>query len=231
VRTLNMRLITPSWKKAAKVAVTAYGASLMVLGLILCIAGCAGPPQFQANTTTSNATDRAETPLKDRASITLREGDVIKIAFPGAPNLNTTTTIRRDGKITLTLVGEVTAAGLTPIELQNELVKLYSSQLIDKEVIVSVESSAFEVFVTGAVLRPGKIQSERPLTALEAIMEAGGFDYTRANLKAVNIIRNVGGHLEHHKINLKRVLSGEDSQTFYLKPSDIVYVPDRFTWF
>jgi polysaccharide export outer membrane protein len=163
--------------------------------------------------------------------IVLHEGDSVRISFPGAPNLNTTSQIRRDGRITLQLVGEVLAAGLTPSQLEQELIKAYGPQLQTKEVTVAVESSAFPVYVTGAVLRPGKIMSDRPLTALEAVMEAGGFDYTKANLKEVTVIRRDNDHTEHHKINLKRVLHGEDSGQFNLKPSDIVYVPERFAWF
>lgn len=196
------------------------------LALVLCVCcwfaatGCAGP-KFK-----KNPPEKMES-----EPVSLREGDVIRITFPGAPNLNTTAAIRRDGKITLELVGEVTAAGFTPKDLQKELVRLYSDQLIDKEVYVTIESSSFPVFVTGAILHPGKVLSNRPLSALEAIMEAGGFDYTRANLKAVQVIREVDGQMRHYTINLKQVLAGEESKPFYLKPSDIVYVPERFTWF
>ncbi len=164
-------------------------------------------------------------------AIVLREGDVLKISFPGAPNLNSTPTIRRDGKITLQVVGEVNAAGLTPAELEKELIKLYASQLTLKEVTVAVESSSFPVFVTGAVIKPGKISSNRPLTALEAVMEAGGFDFTKANLKAVKVIRQEGGQVKNFTLNLKDVMEGKNPRPFYLKPSDIVYVPERFVWF
>src|SRR4051794_34421396 len=50
--------------------------------------------------------------------VTLREGDVLKITFPGAPNLNTTQQVRRDGKVTLPLLGEQNAAGKVPSEFQ-----------------------------------------------------------------------------------------------------------------
>jgi len=168
-----------------------------------------------------------------RESIILREGDTIQITFPGAPPLNATRTIRRDGKIDMQLVpgGEVTAAGLTPRELEKKLVELYSSQLVEKEVIVTVISSTFPVFVTGAVIHPGEINSDRPITALDAIMKAGGFDEVRANKKAVTIIRNVNGRMEHNTINLDAVLKGKSSKAFYLKPSDIVNVPERFQLF
>jgi protein involved in polysaccharide export with SLBB domain len=64
---------------------------------------------------------------------------------------------------------------MTPSDMEKELVKLYASQLVSKEVSVTVVSSTFVVFVSGAVIRPGKIISDHPLSALEAIMEAGRF--------------------------------------------------------
>jgi polysaccharide export outer membrane protein len=163
--------------------------------------------------------------------ITLQEGDDLKISFPGSANLDTTQQIRRDGKISLPLVGEVQAAGETPDDLQQNLIKLYAPQISSKEVIVTVESSAFPVYVTGCVIRPGKISSDKPMTALEAVMEAGGFDYEKANLRNVRVIRNENGVSKSYTLNLKMALNGNEDKPFYLKPSDIVYVPERFSWF
>jgi polysaccharide export outer membrane protein len=180
---------------------------------------------------TPKASEPVETSSDHLELITLREGDIVKISFPGAPNLDTTQEIRRDGKIVLVLVGEVTAVGLTPAELEKQIVKLYSTQLVSKEVTVTVVSSSFPVFVTGAVLRPGKILSNRPITALEAIMEAGGFIYTKANLRGVIVIRHEEGRVKNYTLNMKLMLEGKQSVPFYLKPSDVVYVPERFSWF
>ncbi len=165
------------------------------------------------------------------SAFTLREGDILKITFPGSPNLNNVQQIRTDGKITMPLIGEVQAAGLTPIDLQQKLMDLYAPQLSSKEVTVEVESSSFPVYVTGAVLRPGKITSDHPITALEAIMEAGGFDYTKANLKAVEVVRQEGDQTKNYTLNLKLTMEGKVNKPFYLKPSDIVYVPEKFSWF
>ena len=88
---------------------------------------------------------------------------------------------------------------------------LYAPQLTSKEVTVEVQSSSFPVYVTGAVLRPGKISSDHPITALEAIMEAGGFDYTKANLKNVEVIRQEGNQTKNYILNLKRVMEGKTS--------------------
>jgi polysaccharide biosynthesis/export protein len=125
------------------------------------------------------------------------------------------------------LVGELTALGKTPAELEKEILELYKSQLVLKEVSVSLQSSTFPVFVTGSVVRPGKVAADRPISALEAVMEAGGFDPAKANMKRVVVLRIHEGQLKHYILNLKRVLDGKNKQLFYLRPSDIVFVPEK----
>lgn len=164
-------------------------------------------------------------------SIVLSEGDVVKIAFPSAPNLDTTAQIRRDGKITVPVLGEVQAAGMTASDLEKSLKKAYEGQLVSNDISVMITSSMFSVYVTGAVGHPGKINSDKPITALDAIMEAGGPDYTRANLKAVLIDRKVNGLMEHYKVDLDAVLKGRSNKNFSLHPGDIIYVPEKFSWF
>jgi len=79
--------------------------------------------------------------------------------------------------------------------------------------------------VTGSVLEPGRIPMERPMTALEAIMSAGGFDAHTAEVRNVVVIRHAEGRRCGFLINFKPVLQGEKGSPFYLKPMDIVYVP------
>jgi polysaccharide export outer membrane protein len=167
----------------------------------------------------------------DNQSIILRAGDVLKITFPGSPNLDTVQPIRRDGKLNLPLIGEVNADGMSPADLQDKLVQAYASQISTKEVTVQVQSSTFPVYVTGAVLKPGKVLSDHPMTALDAVMEAGGFNYDTANMKEVKIDRNENGVMQHYTVDLKAVLVGRETKSFYLKPGDIVFVPERFSPF
>jgi polysaccharide export outer membrane protein len=162
--------------------------------------------------------------------LVLREGDTVRVTFPGAPQLNTVAQIRRDGRITLPLIDEFKIAGMAPTEAEKELLKLYGPQLQVKEVSVAVDSSFFTVYVTGSVLRPGKIMSDRPISAMEAVVEAG-IDYSKANLKKVRVIRQENGRSEYHIINLRESLLGKHAESFDLRPSDIIYVPERFTWF
>lgn len=196
-------------------------ATVVLCAASLWLAGCAS---------TSRSPQAAAAPRESEAQ-TLHAGDVIKIAFPRVPTLDTTQQIRRDGKINLSVVGEVTAAGRTPADFEKELLNLYANEIVSKEVRVTVVSSAFSVFVTGAVVHPGKLTPERTLTAFEAIMEAGGFDLAKANTKTVTVIRQESGQTKNFTLNLKAVLDGKANEPFYLQAQDVVFVPEKFSWF
>ena len=206
--------------KAFRVVSMLRGLNLWSMAMLLWVAlvmGCRAPQVGPAFDSTQLAV--------------LRTGDKLSISFPGAPNLATTQQIDREGNINLPLIGEVKAAELTRAELKEQLLKLYAPHLITKEVTVVVEASSFSVFVTGAVLRPGKILSDHPITALEAIMEAGGFDYSKANLKAVRVIRKQSNQTKNTTLNLKTALDGQEAAPFLMEPQDIIYVPEKFVWF
>jgi polysaccharide export outer membrane protein len=227
-----------------------YAAGLSSL-MALLLVGCQGPRGTSTNDLSQSQAPRPESATSQEGqgpasaqpagtsqvtstrpeSLTLREGDTVRVTFPGSANLNTVQQIRRDGNISLPLIGEVKAVGMTPSGLEKELLKLYAPQLVTKEVNVVLESSAYFVFVTGAVARPGRIMFDRPITVMEAVIDAG-VDHSRANLKEVTVIRRQAGREEQYfHLNLKRELRGEGSEPFYLQPSDIVFVREKFTWF
>lgn len=180
---------------------------------------------------TSDSTSAAAGLQYQHQALTIREGDSLHIAFPGAPANDTTVKVRTDGNVTLPLIGVQSAAGMTAEELQKKLLVLYAPQLVSKEVTVTLISSSLTIFVNGSVGRPGKIVSDRPLTAFDAVMEAGGFDYDKADMKNVVVIREEGGQTKRYTVNLKLIFNGQKSEPFYLKPFDIVYVPQKFQWF
>ena len=217
-----------AWGKRHFTSLAMLPLALITAGVL---AGCKTETVPPASTLKAQAMKAGDVNAATNELMNLREGDVIKISFPGSPTLDAQTTIRRDGKINLQLVGEVTAAGMTPAALEQKLVDLYASQISSKQVTVTVLSSSLTVYVTGMVLRPGKVLSDHPLTALEAVMEAGGFDYSKANLKNVVVIRQEGNVMKNYRLNLKDVLDGKKHEPFYLKPDDIVYVPERFSMF
>ena len=189
--------------------------SVLVCVVVVPLSGCTtAPPIFPDD-------------LTPYSSVKLTEGDAVSITFSGSPDLNTAQRIRRDGKIDLKSVGEIQAAGKTPKELEKEILKLYEKDLVLKEVSVILQSSSYPVFVTGSVMHPGKLLAERPISALEAVMEAGGFDNAKASMRRVVVLRNEEGQLKRYVLDIKSVLDGRSKQLFYLRPSDIVYVPEK----
>lgn len=160
----------------------------------------------------------ASTPVR------LTPGDVIKLSFTSTPDMNQTQKIRADGKVSLPLVGEVTAAGKTLGEFQSELIRLYGAQLKNADVVVTLESAVAQVVVSGAVVKPAKLLFERPTTIFQAIMEAGGLS-EYGSFKNVHVIRLIGGRQRTQILDLRPTLSGQATQPFYVKDGDVIYVP------
>lgn len=160
------------------------------------------------------------------SSGTLAAGDVIRISFTGAPELNGVHAINSSGRISLPLIGEVAAAGKSVKTLQNELSVRYSSQLQNTQVFVAQEKSAIPVILSGAVARPGRLMLDEQTTALEAILQAGGATNI-GNLKKVRILRIVNGKHYTQVIDLSPAMRGRPSSVFYVKYGDIIYVPER----
>lgn len=160
---------------------------------------------------------------RSRPSSTLAAGDEINVTFSGAPELNTKQKIQANGKVSLPTVGDVSAAGKSITSFQSQLTSLYGPHLQDPTVIVSLEAASAGVYVSGEVLRPGKIPLDRPMTALEAVMEAGGFTKF-ANPKQVIVVRNQGGRNQRYVLNMNDALSGAESSPFYVRTYDVIYV-------
>lgn len=158
-----------------------------------------------------------------RPSGTLAPGDEITVTFSGAPELNTKQKVQANGKVSLPTIGDVQASGRTITSFQAQLTSMYQPHLQDPTVVVSLESAAAGVYVSGEVLRPGKIPLDRPMTALEAVMEAGGFSKF-ANPKQVIVVRNEKGRNQRYVLNMNDALSGADSRPFYVRPFDVIYV-------
>lgn len=186
--------------------------STVVLGLLL-LSACSGPTP---GTTVEQVA--ATTP------VVLGAGDVVRITFTAAPDFNQTQKIRSDGKLSLPQVGEVTAAGKTLARFQNDLKALYSAQVKNTDVVVTLDSAFTQIYISGSVRSPGKLTFERPTTVLQAIMEAGGINQF-GNLRKVHLIRTTNGVQRTQVLNLSPALSGATTQAFYVKNGDIVQVP------
>jgi protein involved in polysaccharide export with SLBB domain len=169
-----------------------------------------------------------ETPLPEQSTaktpVNLMPGDVIKLSFTGASDLNQAQKIQTDGKLSLPLIGEVTAAGKTIPDLQNELIRLYKPQLRNSDVVITIESGIGQVVVSGAVAKPAKLTFDRPTTVFQAIMEAGGINEF-GSLKKVRLIRTINGRQQSQVLDLTPTLKGKNSEAFYIKDGDVIYVP------
>jgi polysaccharide export outer membrane protein len=190
-----------------------FATSAFVAAAALLCSGCETTPS-------KPLASEAEPP----ARVTLASGDVIKLTFPGATDLNQSQKIQADGKINLPMIGEVDAAGKNIGSLQNELALRYKPQLKDTTVVVTLESSVINVVVSGAVSKPAKIAFDRPTTVLQAIMEAGGpTEY--GSLGNVHLIRLVKGEEHTQKLDLRSTTKGQTTKAFYVRNGDVIYLP------
>jgi protein involved in polysaccharide export with SLBB domain len=168
-----------------------------------------------------------ESAKESRTEYLLQVGDAIDIKFFYNSELNESVIIRPDGKISLQLIDEVVAAGLTPSELDGVLTDKYSQRLRYAEVAVIVkEFAGLRVYVGGEVNATGLIPMRGELTVLQAILQAGGYKDT-AELKNVVILRNKGTQDPLFiSLNLKQDLTTRTANNdILLKPCDIVFVP------
>ncbi len=161
-------------------------------------------------------------------SSTLAVGDVLRFSFAGAPEFNQTQKIQPNGKVSLPTIGTEQAAGRSVGSLQASLTSRYEGSLNDPTVVVALEQPAAVVYVSGEVNTPGKVPLDRKLTAFEAVMESGGFSKL-ANPKQVFVIRTENGKQKRYPLNMNNTLSGYESQPFYLRPFDVVFVK-RSNW-
>lgn len=157
----------------------------------------------------------------------LQEGDVLEVKFFYNPELNEREAIRPDGMISLQLIDDVAAAGLTPLELDRLLTEMYSKIIRQPAVTVIVkEFSGQKVYIGGEVNTPGLIPISGKLTALQAILQANGFKNT-AEASSVVILRNQGTATPQFIVaDLSEVLKANAWQNDVpLRPYDIVFVP------
>ena len=152
--------------------------------------------------------------------------DVLSINVWNEAALTGQVPVRRDGKISLPLVDEIHAAGLTPLQLKEKLT-LRLKEFIDNPnvSVIVTQANSQKVYVSGEVRTPGVYPLRGETTLLQVIPMAGGFTEW-ADQKKVLIIRKEGGKDKRIVVNYKKIVSGEDmSYNIILKPGDTVIVP------
>jgi polysaccharide biosynthesis/export protein len=203
--------------------------AISALGSVLVIAAALGGCASSKEATAPSQFVMPAAP-QESTEYVIQPGDTIDISFYFHPDNNQQNLlVRPDGKVYLPLIGEVQAGGLTAPQLAAEITKRSSVNLRDPRVAVNVRTmNQTRIFVGGEVARPGFINYTSGLTAVQAVMQAGGWKDS-ADLTEVVLLQRIGetgNEYRPSKINLHRVVNdGEVKADIVLNPSDILVFP------
>ncbi|MCC7032951.1 MAG: polysaccharide biosynthesis/export family protein [Acidobacteria bacterium] len=152
--------------------------------------------------------------------------DVLGVVFWREPDLSGDVTVRPDGRISLPVIGELEAAGLTPNVLRERVQTAAAKYLTEVNVAVVVRQiNSRKIFVTGEVATPGTYPLTAPRTVMQAIALAGGLTEF-ADAKNITVLRTQGGRAQSFKFNYRDVSKGKGlEQNIQLEPGDTVVVP------
>jgi len=156
----------------------------------------------------------------------IQPGDQLGIEFYLNPEFNDEIVVRPDGKITLRLIGDVAAAGLTPTRLSEELDKDYQHELREPNAAVHIKNMpSRQIYVAGEVTKPGAVSLDPGMTALQAIASTGGLTPESGDT-VVLIRRDFCGSPQRMDIDLKSAMkSPAQGEDLALMPRDILVVP------
>jgi polysaccharide export outer membrane protein len=152
--------------------------------------------------------------------------DLLQVSVWKNESLSRQLPVRPDGKISMPLLHDIQASGLTPMQLRDKISEALAEFMPNPEVSVTVlEVRSYRVSVLGEVQKPGVLQLKAPTTVLEAIALAGGFRDFASPSKIVIFRKRDGGQTERLRFNYNRAVgaAGEDNVT--LRSGDVVVVP------
>jgi len=188
------------------------------LWLVLSLAVSVGVPLFgQA------ATQGATTP---EPLYVIQPNDVLEVFVWKEPDLSRKALVRPDGRISVPLVQDLQAAGLTPAELKGKIEEALRDYIASPSVTVIVDQiQNYRIYVTGKVNNPSSYMLEKPITVLQAISLAGGFQ-EYADESEIKIVRTYGKEYVYLDFNYKEVIKGKQTnQNILLRSGDVVVVP------
>jgi len=150
--------------------------------------------------------------------------DILQISVWKNDTLTRSVPVRPDGKISLPLLNDVQAAGLTALELREVLTRKLAEYMPSPEVSVIVSDiRSFKVSVLGEIGRPGRYELKSWTTVLDLLALAGGFTQFAARSRIV-ILQPDGKTMKRIPFNYNKALAGEQ-ENFYLRNGDIILVP------
>jgi polysaccharide export outer membrane protein len=152
-------------------------------------------------------------------------GDKLRIEVYKDQQLSQSVQVRPDGKITLPLIGDITATGRTPIELRDTITTQLKEYVTTPTVtVIVVEATVSTAYVMGEVNHPGAVTLQVPLTVMQALAVAGGLkDF--ADAKNIRVLRKGSFGIETIPFNYKEALKSSRAP-IYLRAGDTVVVPD-----
>jgi polysaccharide biosynthesis/export protein len=210
------------------------GIFLIIIGLSFIITqGIAFPqletgvPTISAPTTSAPTSAPTSAVPPDSDEYVIGPEDTLVIQVWKEPQLSETVMVRKDGKISLPLIDEIQASGLTPLQLKDLLTREYK-QFVETPIVTVIvrDAKSFKVYIGGQVAKPGVYTLVKEITILQLIPLAGGFTQW-ANQRKILLIRNEGGKETRFIINYKKIVSGEElSNNIVIKSGDTVIVPD-----
>jgi polysaccharide biosynthesis/export protein len=194
-----------------------------------------GPQETQkqaapgATTQKAGATSAAPTASQvqvNDAEYKIGAQDVLRIDVWKEDQLSRIVPVRPDGKVTLPLLNDVQAVGLTPMQLAGVLSEGLKKYINNPQVTVTItEINSRRIYVTGEVARAGAFPLLPNMTVLQALSSSGGFTQF-AKLKNIYVLRMEEGKQTKHPFNYKDVVSGKNSeQNILLQPGDVIVVP------
>jgi len=197
--------------------------SRVVLSMALCaLVAAAQEPAKPASTTSTTTTSPATTD----PGYKIGPQDVLRIDVWKEPDISRQVPVRPDGKISLPLLNDVQAAGLTAMELAGVIREGLTKYITSPQVTVTVtEINSRRFYCMGEVLKQGTYPLLPNMTALQAISSCGGFTQF-ARLKGIYILRNESGKQVKHPFNYKDVVKGNHpEENIPLQPGDVIVVP------
>ncbi len=176
---------------------------------------------------TAQPTSHVDNSWIDSKSYVIGENDMLGIDVWKEKEISREIPVRPDGKISLPLIGEIQAAGLTPLQLQDNITQDLKAYIDNPEVTVIVDDPRSHQFnIVGQVVRPGTYPLSESMTVLDAIAEAGGFRDFAKETKVYVLRPSPGGVRVRIPFNYKKVIRGADlQQNVSLKPGDTIVVP------
>jgi polysaccharide export outer membrane protein len=195
---------------------------LVLAAALLAAAGCAGGGGGAPAGTSGTPVP----PAAAAEDYRIGAEDVLQVTVWRNDNLSREVAVRPDGKISMPLLNDVQAAGLTALELRNEIARRLKEYVTAPDVTVAVkEIKSLRINVVGEVQKPGVLDLKRRVTVLEAIALAGGLTpFAKAN-DLVVIRKQPDGRTLRIGVKYKDLIRGDDRQNILLQRDDTIYVP------